>query len=110
MSDEISDYVIGWLRDERDYTAGKYGLDNDDAATLEKGVEHWENQIGDRIHRAKLLGIDSPLGRQAFAKIASTAMMALESVVRTYGELPEPGVTSGENLDNPRPLPVPADS
>lgn len=104
MSDPVSDYVLGWLRDERDYTAGKYGLDNDDAGTLELGVEYWSERVQDRLHRATLLGIDTPVGRQAFAKVVSTAMMGLESVDRTHGELPEPGVTSGENLDRPRGL------
>ena len=108
MSDPISDYVLEWLRDERDYTAGKYGLENDDKMTRERIFGFWADQIGDRIHRVQLLGLDTPMGRQAAAKVAATAMMALESVVRVAGELPEPGVTSGENLDDLRPLNVPS--
>jgi len=102
--DAVRDYVRQWIADERDYTLNKYGMENDDRNTLERPFDHWPGSVADRFHRAQLLGLETEVGRQAFAKAVSTAVMGLEAVVRNYGPLPEPGVTSGDNLNEIRPL------
>lgn len=91
-------YIEKWLRDERDYTINKFGLEADDL----RDAEWWHRQINMYLDRAYLLGLDNPGGRQAAAKAVATAMGFLESVVRVHGPLPEPGVSSGYELDNLR--------
>lgn len=100
------EYVIRWLADERDYTIDKFGLDADDEHIAEGVPEGgwWEQQFDNYLHRTGVLGLETPGGRQAFAKFVATAVGALEAVVRVYGELPEPGVPSGNNLETLRPL------
>lgn len=86
-----------WLQDERAYQIGKFGIELDDQHTTE-GIgkdSWWQNQIGMYMHRANLLTLDNPLGRQALAKAVATACGMLESAIRTYGDLPAPGVSSG---------------
>src|SRR4051812_43247357 len=95
--DDSRSYVLDWLRDERDYTISKFGLATDDEHTKE-GLDWWEQQFDNYFHRAGILGLDTPGGRQAFAKFTATALGALEAVVRVHGALPEPGVPSGGNL------------
>lgn len=97
------EYVRNWLSGERSYTIGKFGLDADNehiAEFVALGVEEgwWDQQFANYLHRAKVLGLDTPAGRQAAAKFVATAVGFLEAVVRQYGPLPEPGVPSGENL------------
>lgn len=112
-------YVLDWLKDEAQYQANKFGdgnfAENDIKRTPQFGYQrknfdtpyedtYWYNQLNQYLHRAYVLGVDTPVGRQALAKFAATALGLVESAVRVYGELPEPGVTSGENLDRLRPL------
>jgi hypothetical protein len=94
------EYVRNWLAKERAYTLDKFGIDEDNEHTpLREWSEWWEKQFENYLFRAQVLGLDTPGGRQAAAKFVATAVGFLETVVRLYGPLPEPGVTSGENLD-----------
>jgi len=107
-------YVQDWVGDEAEYQDGKFGFKSDDEHTREFQEEErpldnlappwWFAQINMYLDRAYVLGLDTPNGRQAVAKAAATCMGFLESTVRVFGPLPEPGVTSGENLDKLRPL------
>lgn len=98
-------YIIQWVQDEYAYATTKVTQDpeSDDRKT-EEDPFYWSDQIAMYAHRAAVLGLQSPAGRQAAAKCAMTAMCFAESAVRKFGALPEPGVPSGENLDNLRPL------
>lgn len=87
-----------WLTHERRYQVTKFGLARDDAHT-KQGVgdgSWWRQQLFNYLHRAHVLGLDNPLGRQAVAKFTATACGLLESVIRVEGDLPAPGVPSGE--------------
>jgi len=87
-----------WLIGERGYQLRKFGTDLDDKHTLE-GVGQdswWWQQLFMYLHRSSILGLHSEVGRQAVAKFAATACGLLESVIRTHGPLPLPGVPSGE--------------
>lgn len=101
---ETEEYVREWLKRERDYTLAKFGLDQDNQHILEWAEERtedwWDQQLENYYHRARVLGLDTVNGRQALAKFVATSVGMLEAAVRQYGPLPEPGVTSGENLDN----------
>ena len=48
------------------------------------------------IDRARVLGLDSPAGRQALAKAGVTILDFLEHAVVAFGDMPEPGHPSGE--------------
>jgi len=102
---EIWKYVCDWVGDEYDYATTKVtqNPEADDKKTRDT-PEYWEDQISMYVHRSIVLGLDTPAGRQAAAKAATTAMCFLESAVRVHGLLPEPGVSSGNSLDDLRPL------
>lgn len=102
-------YVEDWLISEVPYTQAKFGIDADDqhikefqeASMLGGPWETWWNQqLENYMHRAHVLGLDTPNGRQALAKFTATAMGMLMAAVRVYGPLPKPGVPSGENLED----------
>jgi hypothetical protein len=90
--------AFAWLAGERRYQLAKFGTTLDDEHTREGiGTESWWwQQITNYFHRASLLGLDNPLGRQAIAKFTATACGLFESVIREYGAPPPPGVPSGE--------------
>lgn len=56
----------------------------------------WFGQIFQYVDRARIYGLELPQGRQALAKCWLTMGGCLESMIRTFGPLPEPGHTSGE--------------
>jgi hypothetical protein len=105
------DYVMRWLERERfEYQPKKfdYSREGEDQTELrnwltvaQSGIEdtYWDRQLANYYHRAHLLNLETPNGRQALAKFAATAIAMLEATVEVYGELPEPGVSSGNNLD-----------
>lgn len=106
-------YTLDWLADEVDYTLEKFGPDgkpdderiyqfNHGASGVALEETWWYNQINNYLHRAALLGLDTPGGRQAMAKAVATSVMMLAACTRVFGALPEPGVTSGQNLDKLR--------
>lgn len=95
---DTEEYVRQWLAIERGYTIEKFGVDLDNQH-LREGFAWWEQQFLNYFHRAQVLGLDTPGGRQAAAKFVATAVGMLEAVVREFGPLPKPGVPSGENLD-----------
>lgn len=70
-----------------------------DRLIAEQGLSiggRWDHDLNMYIHRSMVLGLDKPNGRQALAKAAMVLIAAVESAVRVYGPLPEPGHTSGE--------------
>lgn len=89
--------VFEWLIRERHYQLEKFGPELDDAHTKEGLGEEgwWWQQLVSYYARSKILGVDIPVGRQAIAKFTATACGLLESIVRVYGPLPPPGVSSG---------------
>lgn len=102
---KTEEYVREWLKGERAYTLDKFGLETDNQHVHEwdyRDEEDWWNQQFDNYYtRAGVLTLENMNGRQALAKFVATAVGMLEATVRMYGPLPEPGVTSGENLDKP---------
>jgi hypothetical protein len=91
-------HAFGWLTAERTYQLGKFGTDLDDEHTRQ-GLHQdgwWWRQLTNYFGRAHVLGVENPSGRQALAKFTATACGLLESVVRVHGDLPAPGVPSGE--------------
>ena len=90
--------TFDWLVGERQYQVTKFGTAADDAHTAEglDGDSWWWHQLTTYFHRSRVLGLETPLGRQALAKFVATGCGLLESVVRMHGPLPAPGVPSGE--------------
>jgi len=108
---EYLDYVEAVLDDElREYVYKKFDTLQEDKVRefgqrkVPYANSYWENQLGMYLYRAWTLGLDTPAGRQALMKYVATAVGMLAQSVALYGELPEPGVTSGENLDKLRPF------
>ena len=94
------DRVVEWLAAERSYQEHKYpDRTVHDDKMREQGVDDrgfWWSEVNRYLYRAERLGLDTPLGRQAAAKAVATAQEMLASVIRVYGPLPPPGVTSGD--------------
>jgi hypothetical protein len=90
--------AFDWLAGERAYQVWKFGTELDDEHTLEGLADTgwWWRQLSSYFHRARVLGLDNPTGRQALAKFVATGCGLVESVIRVYGPLPRPGVPSGE--------------
>jgi len=99
----IRRYIVQWLIDENTYERGKTTTEVDDKRTTDEFGD-WHMLVGDYLHRAQVLGLANPGGRQAVAKATTVMLGCLESVVRVYGPLPEPGYSSGNGLDELRPL------
>lgn len=88
--------AIDWLIAERQtHQASKWDYDEDDRRTREDH-EEWVRRIDMYLDRARVLTLENPLGRQAIAKAAATAVGYLESVFRVLDEVPAPGSPSGE--------------
>lgn len=90
--------ALAWLLDERQYTLNKFGIeaDKEHVEDFNNDKPWWENQFENYLHRAKILGLDTPVGRQALAKFVSTALGMLAATIDVYGPLPKAGVPSGE--------------
>lgn len=89
------DYIaaLDWIMAEHKlYQSKKYGEERDDELT----AEEWRGQVDMYLHRATILGLDTPGGRQAVGKAAATAVAYVENVFRRYGSMPAPGFPSGE--------------
>lgn len=56
----------------------------------------WFRQIFQYVDRVRLFGLDTPQGKQALCKMVMTALGCVESTIRVHGDLPQPGVPSGE--------------
>jgi hypothetical protein len=86
--------AMDWIEAEHSaYEDDKFDQEIDD----DKTAEEWNERIEMYLHRAKILGLDNPLGRQAVAKAATTCVAYLESVFRVHDSVPSPGFTSGEH-------------
>lgn len=96
--------VADWIEIERrDYAGGiKYA---ETSVNRTKAIEDmqangldgdWIIFISNYIRRAELLRVETPQGRQALAKAIVTLMHCLETAVQVYGNMPTPGVPSGE--------------
>jgi len=80
-----------WLQNERRYAEAKWRPAKVDEFTAEQ-YKDWVLQY---LHRATILGVDQPNGRQALLKALRTLQAMCESNVRRYGPLMEAGVPSG---------------
>ncbi len=97
VDDELRKYVYSKFDDLQVTHVREFG-----GRQVPYANSYWENQLGMYLYRAWTLGLDTPGGRQALMKYAATAMGFLAQTVAIYGDIPEPGVPSGENLDNLR--------
>jgi len=104
MIDEQEAYtqVLDWLDEERTYTLEKFGSEDDRRHTRQwmdrtdfAMTDWWTQQFDNYYHRAWLLGLDTPGGRQALAKFVATAAGMLAAAVQEYGKIPKAGLPSG---------------
>lgn len=91
-----------WIAQERaEYASKKYadGESNREElvdAMRDREWERWTNFAGNYLKRAELFGFDTPQGRQALGKAIVTLLHTLETACDLFGEMPQPGVPSGE--------------
>jgi hypothetical protein len=94
------EHLVNWLKAEREYQVKKFGIAQDDSHTCEGFGEGgwWTRQLETYYHRARVLGIENQVGRQALAKFVATGCGLVESTIRLFGPLPRAGVASGGNI------------
>jgi hypothetical protein len=92
-----------WIAIERrEYADHKYDADlryKNDIDMHNFGLTEesdWWVFLTNYLRRAQVFGVDTLQGRQAFGKFVVTALSAFESMIRTEGRPPTPGVHSGE--------------
>lgn len=102
--------LIAWLQDERKNYADvkwKDGESNRESLIQKMKEEGWTPTWTDFAYaymkRAELMGPDTLQGRQAMGKAVVTLMHILETAIMVFGPMPEPGHTSGEIVEWPRP-------
>ena len=84
--------AVDWVAIEHQiYEGPKFDTRQDD----EMSTEDWTAAVIKYLDRARVLGLDNPLGRQAVGKSATTSIAFFETVIRTYGSVPVPGFPSG---------------
>ncbi|KKK56708.1 hypothetical protein LCGC14_3061830 [marine sediment metagenome] len=89
-----------WLRQEWDYQIRKHGRAETDVQrqrirTFGQDDDWFRHALDQYYHRAEVLGLDTPVGRQALAKFVATGVGMLDSVIEEHGHLPPPGTPSG---------------
>lgn len=101
IPDWANEHVKTWVAEERDaYASKKWEVDNADRQreVIEDGT--WVNFPASYISRAEGMGLDTPQGRQALGKVISTCESLLARAVTMYGGMPEPGLPSGEIVED----------
>ncbi len=102
-----NDQVFRWLHHERQFQRRIYS-DLDDNRSRMSFSNHSENSWWTRLHKywdqAELVTPASDIGRELIAKFTAVAVGMLESIVRVYGPLPEPAISSTEDDAKLRPL------
>lgn len=98
--------LVAWLLEERaGYADKKYA---NGTVTRDEFVEDLRNGYGldarwldfplNYVQRAKLVGLDTPQGRQAMGKAIATLMHYLETAIVEFGPMPQPGISSSEGV------------
>ena len=90
-SDQFYD-VLDWLEHENAYQQQKFNYEEE----ADKPVEYWMQQFNSYLQRIPLFGLDTLQGLQATLKLTATALALAEHIYEKTGNLPKPGVPSGE--------------
>jgi len=94
--------VLEWLREEWEHYANAKQDDYrpaHDATLAREGIgpgSWWESEVLRYMHRANVLGLDNPLGRQAACKGMAVYVDMCAAITRVHGDPPKAGVPSGE--------------
>lgn len=85
--------IVRWLYVEREtYQTKKFNYETEP----DQPVEYWMQQFNSYLQRIPLFDIDTMQGQQAVLKLAATAIALSEHIADKLGDMPEPGVSSGE--------------
>lgn len=87
--------TLAWLADERRYADRKLAEMQMALPSIVNDPGYWFDDIDRYLHRAELLGLESPLGRQALGKAIVVALRTLEEATAVLGPLPPGGLPSG---------------
>lgn len=93
--------VDRWVRLERMEYADKKWAENPDnraeaiSRMREADFDWWTDYVQQYLHRSRLLGWETPQGRQALGKTLQTLHHLVETAVLVFGDMPDPGHESG---------------
>lgn len=94
--------LLEWFRLEWAYQLEKFDREHDVAHTRAlldtTRPDEWKGYIDNYYQQAMLLGIQNPRGRQRLAKAVATMIAELFQVTEMFGDLPEPGHSSTDDL------------
>lgn len=97
LTDPDSDSpVLDWLAVELTYASEKWPDDEEQSRVAFGSCDQLIEDVSMYMHRAKVLGLKNPLGRQALAKALMTLFRYTEATVQVHGGLPPAGVPSGQ--------------
>lgn len=107
MVNPVRFHVLEWLKLESDrYTDPKWE-DTDSRPLHDEKLREgscgrdswWWDEITHYLHRAQVLGLDTRNGRQAAMKGLRVYLSLGEAIYRVHGDLSEPGLASGEQVE-----------
>lgn len=101
----VTRQVLDWLRKERKYADDKYPVstvEQDNGVLTDRNIDF----VNQYLKRAQILGLDTLSGRQNLAKAMSTLFDYCQGAVYCHGDLPLPGVPSGEIVEWDDAVPV----
>lgn len=102
QSQQARDQLDKWIELERTlYADVKFADDEENRtkliAELQRGNhEVWTQFAFQYLDRVNLMGLNSRNGRQALGKAVITLHHLLETAIMLFGDMPQPGVPSGE--------------
>ena len=100
--DVVRHFIGEWVELERRLYADKKYADGESnreelvQAMREQDWARWTNFAGNYLKRAELFGFDTLQGRQALGKAIVALLHTLETACDLFGDMPQPGVPSGE--------------
>jgi hypothetical protein len=104
---DAREHLREWIAVERaSYADTKYGEDTEARHKLILETKNyglggeWMVFAGGYLKRAELQGLDTARGRQALGKAIVTLMHALETAIEYQGPMPQPGMSSSDDLQD----------
>lgn len=94
-----------WINDELvGHADAKWDGDDLNHTTMDDGVaDWWQGFVMQYLHRARVLGVTSPLGRQALQKALVTMFEYCVTAEVAIGPPPTAGLPSGALVREPEP-------
>lgn len=85
--------------ERRAYSDKKWGQQHKKLHIEKVKDGEWYNHVYSYLQRAHQFGLDTPEGRQALGKVLTSGVHCLETAVEEFGDMPRPGRSSTDPLE-----------